>query len=149
VIERDVPRVLTQQIEAGPERLPPPQQLPFAQMAASERVIDVELRGQHWRIILQLTTDPAVGDWLSVSDRSPEAAPDGAMTRRCVAVRLSLAHPFMDRFGGTDVTTIEPLLRLAAAIGLAETTAREAGVQMAGTFRRCINELLREALSNP
>ena len=55
----------------------------------------------------------------------------------------------MDRFGGTDAASIEPLLRLAAAIGLAETAAREAGVPMAGTFRRNINELLRDALSNP
>ncbi|MHB1561178.1 MAG: ATP-binding protein, partial [Isosphaeraceae bacterium] len=69
--------------------------------------------------------------------------------RRCIGVRLSLAHPFMDRFGGTDAASIEPLLRVAAAIGLAETAARDAGVLMAGTFRRNINELMRDALSRP
>jgi hypothetical protein len=147
VIERDVPRVMEQQIEAGPDQALPPAVLPPAETVAGERVIDVELRGQPWRIIIELTTDPAIGDWVSISDRPPQ--PDGGIERRCVAVRLSLVHPFTDRFGGTDVARIEPLLRLAAAIGLAETAAREAGVQMAGTFRRNINELLREALSNP
>jgi hypothetical protein len=147
VIEHDVPRVMTRQIEAGPDRAQPPPALPPAEPLAGERVIDVELRGQPWRIIIELASDPAIGDWVSISDRPPP--PDGDAGRRCVAVRLSLAHPFTDRFGGTDVARIEPLLRLAAAIGLAETAAREAGVQMAGTFRRNINELLREALSNP
>lgn len=147
VIERDVPRVMEQQIEAGPDQAPPPAALPPAEALASERVIDVELRGQPWRIIIELTTDPAIGDWVSISDRPPQQ--DGGAERRCVAVRLSLAHPFTDRFGGTDVARIEPLLRLAAAIGLAETAAREAGVQMAGTIRRNVNELLRQALSNP
>jgi hypothetical protein len=114
---------------------------------ATDRTIDVDLHGQPWRILLELTTDPAIGDWVSVSDR-PAVAVAGH-ERRCICVRLSLAHPFMDRFGGTDATTIEPLLRLAAAIGLAETAARDAGVALAGTFRRNINELLRDALSNP
>jgi hypothetical protein len=147
VIERNVPQVLEREIEAGPEPAPPPEGLPTAEPLASERTIDVELRGQSWRIILELTTDPAVGDWISISDRA--AVGDGAVERRCICVRLSLAHPFMDRFGGTDAASIEPLLRLAAAIGLAETAARDAGVAMAGTFRRNINELLRDALSNP
>lgn len=147
VIQRDVPQVMEDQIEAGPDPEPPPAVLPPALAVAGERVIDVELRSQPWRIIIELTTDPAIGEWVSISDRPIQT--DGNVQRRCVAVRLSLAHPFTDRFGGTDVARIEPLLRLAAAIGLAETAAREAGVQMAGTFRRNINELLREALSNP
>jgi Histidine kinase-, DNA gyrase B-, and HSP90-like ATPase len=147
VIERDVPRVMEDEIEAGPDPEPPPAILPPAQPVAGERVIDVELRAQPWRIIIELTTDPAIGEWVSISDRPLQT--EGNVQRRCIAVRLSLAHPFTDRFGGTDVARIEPLLRLAAAIGLAETAAREAGVQMAGTFRRNINELLREALSNP
>ncbi|MGO9284632.1 MAG: hypothetical protein ACLP75_17040 [Mycobacterium sp.] len=147
VIERDVPRVMEDEIEAGPDPEPPPAVLPPAQPLAGERVIDVELRAQPWRIIIELTTDPAIGEWVSISDRPLQT--ECNVQRRCIAVRLSLAHPFTDRFGGTDVARIEPLLRLAAAIGLAETAAREAGVQMAGTFRRNINELLREALSNP
>ncbi|HLN29390.1 MAG TPA: ATP-binding protein [Gemmataceae bacterium] len=147
VIAHDVPEVLEKEIDAGPDPWPPPHTLPPAESLATERTIDVELKGQAWRIIIELATDPAIGDWVSVSDRP--AAREAGQERRCICVRLSLAHPFMDRFGGTDAASIEPLLRLAAAIGLAETAAREAGVSMAGTFRRNINELLRDALSNP
>ncbi len=147
VIARDVPQVLEKEIEAGPDPDPPPETLPSAASLVKERPIDVELKGQPWRIVLSLTTDPAIGDWVSVSDRPPVKA-DG-IERRCIYVRLSLIHPFMERFGGTDAASIEPLLRLAAAIGLAETAARDAGVQMAGTFRRNVNELLRDALCNP
>jgi len=147
VIGRDVPQVLEKEIDAGPDKAPPPQTLPLTEPPATDRTIDIELKGQPWRIVIEMTTDPAVGDWVSVSDRSP--VKDSGIERRCICVRLSLAHPFMDRFGGTDAASIEPLLRLAAAIGLAETAAREAGVAMAGTFRRNINDLLRDALCNP
>jgi hypothetical protein len=147
IIARDVPQVIEKQIKAGPVTTPPPVVLSTTELMMTERVIDVQLCGQPWRIVIQLTSDPAIGDWVSVSDRSP-VSHDG-IERRCVSVRMSLAHPFMDRFGGTDGSAIEPLLRLAAAIGLAETAARDAGVLMAGTFKRNINELLRDALSNP
>ncbi len=133
VIARDIPHIMEEQIEAAPDAGAPPALLPPVEAIAGERVIDVELRMQPWRIIIELTTDPAIGEWVSISDRPVQT--EGGIQRRCVAVRLSLAHPFTDRFGGTDVARIEPLLRIAAAIGLAETTAREAGVQMAGTFR--------------
>lgn len=147
VIERDVPQILEHEIDAGPDQSAPPEHLVPALSLATERSIDVLLRGKPWRIILELTTDPGISDWVSVSDRAPSH--ENGTERRCICVRLSLAHPFTDRFGGVDAASIEPLLRLAAAIGLSETAAREAGVQMAGTFRRTINELLREALCNP
>ncbi len=147
VIARDVPQVLEKQIDAKPDTQPPPQELPDAEPLASNRTIDVELRGQPWQIIIELSTDPSVGDWLSVSDRP--AVKKAGREKRCICVRMSLVHPFMERFAGTDAATIEPLLRLAAAIGLAETSARDAGVALVGTFRRNINELLRDALSNP
>lgn len=147
MIERDVPEVLAREIDAGPDPSLPPESLPAAESLATERSIDVELRGQAWRINIELSTDPAIGDWISLSDHA--SVRDGAIERRTIGVRLSLAHPFMDRFGGTDAASIEPLLRIAAAIGLAETAARDSGVTMSGTFRRNINELLKNALSNP
>ncbi|MFN9293550.1 MAG: hypothetical protein ACK6EB_36180, partial [Planctomyces sp.] len=92
-----------------------------------------------------ITNDPAIGDWVSLSDSHPSSDND----RRVLAVRLSMAHPFSERFIGASGENVESLLRMAAAIGLAEITARESGVKQAGTFRRTINELLRDALSRP
>ena len=60
-----------------------------------------------------------------------------------------MAHPFMVTFAQTDAADIEPLLRIAAALAIAEKLARRAGVKSAGTVRRNLNEILREALSQP
>ncbi len=64
-------------------------------------------------------------------------------------MRIALAHPFTERFAGSDSEQLELLARIAAAIMLAETAARESGVRQAGEVRRNINDLLREALSKP
>lgn len=124
---------------------PAPRILAEAETAA-RRTIDVELRGRAWRIVIELSTDPAVGDWLEISDHIAEQGHSEESERRVVGLRLALAHPFMQRFCGADSEEIEPLLRVAAALGLAELAARDSGVRMAGTIRRNINDLLRNAL---
>lgn len=144
VIRREVPPVLGQQLKREPDTAPPPAKLPAA-VEASKREIPMELNGAKWRVILDLTSDPAISDWLSVGDK----APLDRNGERLVSVRLSLAHPFMERFGGADAESIEPLLRVAAALGLAEIASRDRGVRGAGTIRRILNELLREALFKP
>jgi len=50
---------------------------------------------------------------------------------------------------GRSADEIEPLLRVAAALALAEITARESGARMAGAVRRNVNELLRGSLARP
>lgn len=148
VIEREVPAVLDRQIESQPESKSPPPVLPVAELLA-KRYIDVDLHDEKWRIVLECTTDPSVGDWLTISDRPADDDAAAPPDRRRVGVRVALCHPFMERFGGTTVADMEPLLRIAAAIGLAETAARDAGARQAGTVRRNMNELLRDALSKP
>lgn len=145
VIQREVPPVLERQVTTEPQSQPPPASLQAA-ATASVREIDVQLHGCAWRIRLELSIDPAEGDWVTVSDQQFQDVGPGSLPR-CLVVRVSLAHPFMDRFAGIDAASIEPLLRVAAAIGLAETAARDSGVKYAGTVRRNINELLRDALS--
>ena len=65
-----------------------------------------------------------------------------AKTLRQVGVRMSLNHPFVIHFAGADKNKLEPILRIAAAIGLAEETAREVGVKQAGIVRMNLNKLL-------
>jgi hypothetical protein len=148
VIEREAPRVLEGQLIAAPIDAPPPQALPPAPTLA-RRTINVDLLGHRWQLELELSNDPAVSDWVSLSDRNPSDDGMGGDRVRRLSVRMALAHPFTERFAGSDAEQLEPLLRMAAAIMLAETTARESGVRQAGEFRRNINELLREALSKP
>lgn len=122
---------------------PPPEQLPVVELVAN-REIDLTLRGITWRVILQLSNDPSISEWISIFDSAPSD-----LSARIVGVRLSLAHPFSVRFGGTTADRVEPLVRIAAALALAETVARSAGVHGAPTIRRHFNELLRECLGAP
>jgi len=148
-IEQHTPPVLEPHLTAEPSDEPPLASL--AQTTElSQRIIDVTLDGRPWRIILELTYDPAIGDWVSISDQPVlvKDAESGAQVRQ-IGVRVSLAHPFMERYAGTTIEDIEPLVRVGAAIALAEVAARDSGVKMAGTMRRIINDLLRNALSKP
>lgn len=132
--------------EQPPTDSPPPEELPREGTAAGEREIEINFRGTRWRIVIELRDDPAIGEWLEVGDAASLPQHNQPRTLR---LRLSLSHPFMVRFAGADGGSIEPLLRVAAALGLAEVLAREAGVRQAGTVRRNANELLRKSLSEP
>lgn len=148
VIEHEVPRVLQEQLDNPPDNNDPPPTLPPI-TTLSRREINVDLDGCQWQIILELSDDPSIGDWVDVYDQviTTDSVANGEV--RQVGIRLALAHPFMVRFGGAEPSRIEPLLRVAVAIVLAEITARNSGVRQAGAIRHNINKLLRVALSKP
>jgi hypothetical protein len=108
------------------------------------RSFSFRFRSRPFTIKLDLTDDPAQGEWLQTS-----IVAVGQADERVLELRLSMAHPFMVRFGQGAADDLEGLLRVAAAIGLAEFLAREAGVQLSGTVRRNVNDILRESLSMP
>lgn len=142
-IQKEAPPVLEAQAMSPSVVEPLPQTMP-ADEAGSSRVIEVEHRGAKWKITVLLSMDPAVGDWLSITDKPPlNGGP------REITVRMSLVHPFMLQFCRADSLEIEALTRVAAAMGLAEITARDSGVPQYGTIRRNMNQLLREVLSKP
>lgn len=142
-IQKETPPVLEQQSTSAPTPEMLPEAVPLDH-SASSRVIEVDHRGAKWRITVQLSMDPAVEDWLSISDK-----PASSSRPREITVRMSLVHPFMLQFCRPESSEIEALARVAAALGLAEITARDSGVPQYGTIRRNMNQLLREALSKP
>lgn len=147
-IEREAAPVLEHQLDDEPGPTEPAATLPHVALT-SRRVIEVPMHQGRWRVELELSNDPAIGDWVSLyDDPALDAAAGGDSVRR-IGIRLALGHPFMERFGGTEPSQIEPLLRLAVALVLAEITAREGGVRYAGRIRHYVNELLSDALSKP
>jgi hypothetical protein len=112
---------------------------PTSRSRSESRSFDVD--GEPWTVCIELINDPAIGDWVDVKEVT---GTDG----RTIKVVFGLAHPFMQRFATPDASELEPLVRLSCAIGIAEVAARRSGVQMAGCFRRVINRLLRDAMSN-
>lgn len=146
-IQKCVPPVMQKQHELGPETKPIPAALPKAGETASMREITVDVNGVKWLIRIELSTDASIGDWLSISDAANKPpAPKGC---RLLCLRLSLTHPFMERYCGTTADRIEPILRIAAALALAETNARDSGEKFAGTIRRNLNQFLRDVFAEP
>ncbi len=147
-IQREIPNSLGEQFQTSPDRNELPIALPKT-LTASTRTIDIEINKEKWRIILELSNDPAVGEWIEIADHLIKERGSKNQNVRQVGIRMALAHPFMERFAGSDPDLIEALLRVGCAIVLGEIAARNSGVKMAGTVRRNINKILRDALSNP
>jgi hypothetical protein len=132
-------------LRANQTPAPVPLELPPSS-ALTHREIQLTFLPWTWLVTIEQTADPAA-DWLEIADGP--STPDPNRTRR-LGVRVSLAHPFMQRFAGADPDAIEPLLRVAAALGLAETIARESAAPNAfGRIRQNVNDLLRRALAAP
>ncbi|MEX2285374.1 MAG: ATP-binding protein [Gemmatimonadota bacterium] len=144
-LERDFPAVASAIASVSPQETLPAE-LPPAELAA-RRVIDIDFDQRRWRVILELTDDRAVGDWLEVSEAAIRSAAEGADGREMIGLRMSVVHPFVARFAAAERDKLEPLVRIAAALGLAEKLAREGGVRGAGTIRSNVNKILRDALS--
>jgi len=121
----------------------PTEEAPHESTLASRR-FDIRFRDKAWSINVELANDPAESQWLVVSDTA-----ETRKEPRRLDIRVSMAHPFMIRFAQTDTEDVEALLRVAAAIALGEVLARDSGVRKAGTVRRNVNDILKDALSEP
>lgn len=101
-----------------------------------------------WQVTVTLTEDPAQIQWLELA-HGVETHTERGLTVKKLGISLALLHPFMDRFAGEQKEEIEPLLRVAAGLGIAEHLAMAADVRGAHYVRRALNRLLREGLSSP
>jgi hypothetical protein len=141
-MQERLPEVLP--VVAGADPVGTPAQEGPAQPTLAERRFEVDFRDKQWSIHVEITNDPAESQWVVLSDTG-----EARQQLRRIDIRVSMTHPFMVRFAQSDDEGLEALLRVAAAVGLAEVLARDAGVRKAGTVRRNINDILRDALSEP
>ncbi|MDZ7880431.1 MAG: hypothetical protein U5L45_22330 [Saprospiraceae bacterium] len=113
----------------------------------SSRELEVFLNGVTWVVSIELSYDDLITDWLEVFDDYLTTNTPKKANKRFIRIRLSLKHPFMIQFAGTNKLVIEPLLRVAAALALSEVVAVESGSNYAQRIRANVNKLLRDALS--
>jgi hypothetical protein len=90
---------------------------------------------------LNFHTIPSLKELLEVGDHLISEKSESAAMRQ-IGIRLSLTHPFMVQFVGVDNSKVEPVLRMAAALGLSEVIAKESGAKTQGEVRRNFNELI-------
>ncbi|MCY4386328.1 MAG: ATP-binding protein [Desulfurellaceae bacterium] len=141
-MEQYLPETLPAVATAPPVETPE-EELPQVSLLAG-REFNIRFRDKDWLINVELTNDPSESQWVAISDM-----PETPSRPHRLALKVSMVHPFMVRFAQTDTEDVEGLLRVAAAIGLAEVLARDSGVRQAGTVRRNVNDILRNALSEP
>jgi len=141
VIEKEVPKVIESQLNASIDNTPPPNKLTDV-LESSKRIVKFTIDNKEWEITQELSIDPSIKDWIEISDSKN-------ITNNKIGIRMSLMHPFMVQFAGSDLDKVEPLWRVAIAIILSEITAGQSGLRGVATIRRNINQYLREALSKP
>jgi hypothetical protein len=147
VLEKYAQEVIASHLDAPREKeskkAEPPQHLEEAK-AVAQREVQLTFDGVQWTVTLEMSVDPAIKDWYSISQRA-----SGTGAKRHIGVRVLLDHPFVNQFSLPGNEHIEPMLRIAIALALAETTARQAGVKDPGEVRIIVNDLLRKALWQP
>ncbi|HMO32737.1 MAG TPA: ATP-binding protein [Lacibacter sp.] len=103
------------------------------------REFEIRFNKENWKISMELSYDPSLKELIEVGDSFiKEKVKDESI--RQIGIRLSLTHPFMVEYAGTDTNKIEPILRIAAALGLSEVIAKRS--KIVGDVRRNFNELI-------
>jgi hypothetical protein len=103
----------------------------------------VEERSRQWNITVQLVRNRAE-EWFSYSRGASEDD-----TADVISISLNLDHPFSEAFLNESESVLTPMMRIVAALALAEINAVEVGTEFAGRVRRNFNELLRRVFSEP
>lgn len=110
--------------------------------------VELEYRSQRWRVTVEVSDDPCTfGKWFEVAEHIQTS--DDGDPFNVIRLRMSLRHPFSERYVGVSYENMDLLTRFAAGLAIAEITARVAGVSQAGEIRRRFNELLETVLSKP
>jgi len=108
-----------------------------------EEVRVVRLGGEPYEVHIQLVEGASPqADWLAVTQLDGS----GDSTTRSLQIRVNRDSLFMEVFEGATGEAIKPIIRVAAALAVAETAARAGGADHAPLIRRYVNELLRGEL---
>lgn len=114
--------------------------LPDAQVIAS-RTIVLEHQEEMWTVDIEFSTDPEVQEVLSFANRQFES-------NTHLGIRIGLASRFVRNRVRTDNTEhLDAVLRIMAALAIAEYLAVRSGIKKAARVRNNMNQLLEMALS--
>lgn len=141
-VSKDIETVRNKQDESAPV----PEKLPETKNSYYKK-FPLCLNDCEWMVHLEVSYDETVNEMIQVGDHlvPPDDKTNGY---RDIGVRLSLVHPFMVEYAGDDINIIEPVLRIAVALGLSEIIAKETKSAVT-EVRNNMNELLSGSLSKP
>lgn len=110
--------------------------------ALVDRRLELTHDGVTWTADLELVDEPALQDWLTVRRDVGSTAP-------LVSVRVNQAHPFMRAFCEMPAQELEPVWRVAIAVGLAQEVARSRGAKFPNYVTQAVNALVRVLAAQP
>ncbi|MEQ9097193.1 MAG: ATP-binding protein [Phycisphaerales bacterium] len=145
-IRHGVPGAVHDARTQPPPATEPESALPPSEELAAQHIIEMEVDGHPWQVVLELDATPS-DKWLDIA-QAVTAGVDGN-GRHQLGVRMSLAHPFMSCLPKLDRGHVEPLLRVAAGLALAEKIAADAGNNYPAAVRTILNRLMRGPLAGP
>lgn len=139
-LEKKGPAAITQVRESSRNSHPEQEELTKTEKSI-HRAFEIRFNKVTWNISVELSFDPALNELIEVGDHLVNEKISSNSIRQ-IGIRLSLTHPFMVQFVGVDNAKVEPVLRMAAALGLSEVMAKESGAKTQGEVRRNFNELI-------
>lgn len=101
---------------------------------AGRRTLRLDLEDGAWEVDLAFDYGEASSEWMEVAG--------GAAGGRKLQVKLSMRHPFSEKFLGNGEGNFEGVARLATGLAIAEAIAQQDGVRFSGRIRTSLNELL-------
>lgn len=105
---------------------------------AVDRQITIDFQGTTWDVDLRLVADNAVSRWLTVRKDDD----------RSLVLTVNQAHPFMRAYCEVPGQELEPVWRVAIALGLAQEMARLGGAKRPGLVTENVNALLQTVLAH-
>lgn len=102
-----------------------------------DRRMNVDIQGTVWDVDLRLVADDAVSRWLTVTKPSD----------RELVLTINQSHPFMRAWCELPGHELEPVWRVAIALGLGQEMARLGGAKKPGMVTENVNMILRSVLS--
>ncbi len=109
------------------------------EIVAADRELLLEIDGTTWEVSFQLIADAANSNWLSVEEKGG--------VQPSVTIKVNQAHPFMRNYCELPGTELEPVWRVAIAVGLGQALARQAGATYPGLVTKKANALLHNQLA--
>jgi len=139
--QKKAPQAIASVLNAAPLVSEPEQQELIRTEKTLHREIEIRFNKVNWKVSIELSYDPSLRELIEVGDSFILNKTKDESIRQ-IGIRLSLTHPFMIEFAGADTAKIEPILRIAAALGLSEVIAKGSGIKTQGEVRRNFNELI-------
>ncbi|MBY6218770.1 ATP-binding protein [Qipengyuania aquimaris] len=101
--------------------------------------LQFQFRSEPWIVKIELSYADDHSDWLAIRNRPSITDPEP----REILIRVSMLHPFMAQYQTLDSEGFSGVLKVAAAMALAEVVAAELGDHHPSAVRRYTNEILK------